>query len=647
MALADLTPFLVDPENARRMLDGADAATLLMSLVQLTGDASLLHEARTHIAGPMAYHETMPEPLRRKIRDALFDVLRHLARQEDDAPPTPSDALLHMMMETAAGGPVAEDYADMVREEIAADAVDPGELRWSRPPSPDALADYPVAIIGAGMSGLYAAMRLKAAGLPFVVFEKNETVGGTWFENRYPGCGVDTPNHFYSYASEPSCDWSRFFAKRDELWRYFEDVADRRALRAHIRFRTEVESLTWDEVAGLWRLMVRDAAGGISVHSARVVISAVGILNRPAIPDVPGLETFAGQAFHTAQWDPEWKPEGRRVVMVGTGASGHQVGPVIAPKVESLTILQRSPHWVVPNPAYFEEVSEGKKWCLAHVPHYLRWYRFQLFWAFADGIYDALRIDPDWPEPGLAINAANNRHRTELGEREDLIAKVIPNYPPYGKRILIDNLWFRMLKRDNVSLVASGIGRIEPDAVIDADGVRHPCDTLIWATGFKASRMLAPMRIIGRGGQDLRSLWGEDDARAHLGVTVPGFPNFFMLTGPNTGLAHGGNAIFMTECQMRYVLDGIRTLVETGGRDLDVSVGAYEAYNAEVDERHAGLVWSHKGMTNWYRNSAGRVFALSPWRLVDYWRMTRSFDVENYGFTTLAEAAASRRRVGA
>jgi 4-hydroxyacetophenone monooxygenase len=619
-------------------LEAADPATLLLSLVQLTGERRWLEQARPFVRGPMNYQEFMPEELRAAIRARMSEVLSEIEARGQSAFALPDDALLSEMMSFATGEAVADDYIAMMREDLTCDSLASRSPSWRKPPDPSHLRDSEVVIIGAGMSGLYAALQLRQAGLPFIILEKNASVGGTWYENAYPGCGVDTPNHFYSYAFEPNHDWSHYFAKRDELWHYFERVADKFDLRRQIQFGTEVVAARYDEANALWRLTARRADGGTFVLSARVLVSAVGVLNRLKLPDIEGLASFAGPAFHTAQWDSSFDWRGRRVAMIGTGASGHQVGPTIAPDVAQLMIFQRSPHWVVPNPNYHEGVSAGKKWALAHIPFYLRWYRFQLFWGFADGLHAALSVDPDWPHPKRSLNALNEKHRRfmerhmreELADRPDLLEKVVPDYPAYGKRILIDNHWFRMLKRDNVDLITGAIAGVEPRGVRMADGRLWEADALVLATGFKVSQMLGPMQIFGRQGRELHEVWGEDDAKAYLGLTVPGFPNFFILTGPNTGLAHGGNQIFMTECSVRHMMLALRKLYESGHRAIECKADVYERYNREVDAMHARMVWTHKGMTNWYRNRHGRVFAISPWRLVEYWKMTSRFDPADY-----------------
>jgi 4-hydroxyacetophenone monooxygenase len=348
-----------DSIGLRQALEAADPATLLLALVQLTGERHWLEAAKPFIRGPMSYQEFMPEPLRAAIRDRLHEVLAGTGKP---APREVDDALLGEMMSIAAGEPVSEQYIAMMREDLTDDTLKSRGLKWRKQLEPAALDSDEVVIIGAGMSGLYAAMQLREAGIPFVILEKNDAVGGTWYENIYPGCGVDTPNHFYSYAFEPNHDWSHFFAKRDELWNYFEKVADKYDLRPHIRLGTEVVDARYDEASATWRITAQDADGARQQLSARVLVSAVGVLNRPKLPDIAGLQSFAGPAFHTAQWERDFDWRGKRVAMIGTGASGHQVGPSIAPDVERLMIFQRSPHWVVANPNYHEGVSKGKKW---------------------------------------------------------------------------------------------------------------------------------------------------------------------------------------------------------------------------------------------------------------------------------------------
>jgi 4-hydroxyacetophenone monooxygenase len=633
----DFAEMVADEDHLRRALGDGDIVTLAMVLVQLTGEVDLLDDVAPFVRGPFDYSVSMPDDKQDAIRERLIAVLKELAVRAPDLPSPPAD-LLQRMMSTCVGETVPDEYVPMMVEELAFHDADPKGVSWRRPPPPEVLERFHVAVIGAGMSGLCAAIKLKQAGIPFTVIEKNDTVGGTWYENRYPGCGVDTPNHFYSFSFEPSHQWTQFYSKRDELHAYLEGCADKYDIRRHIRFETTVTAARYDEADACWRLDLDDGGGRAEAIEANAIISAVGQLNRPAIPDIDGLADFAGPAFHTGHWESEHDLAGRRVALIGTGASGVQAGPSIAGDVEHLTVFQRTPHWIVANPNYHRAVSAGKQWVLEHLPFYSRWYRFQLFWGFSDGIHAALQKDPDWDRPERSLNQTNERFRhfmvrhaeRQIGDDADLLAKVIPPYPPYGKRMLIDNHWYAMLKRDNVDLVTEPIDHVEPDAVVTGDGVRHPADMIIMATGFQAARMLAPMDIVGRGGRVLRDDWGDEDPRAYLGMTMPGFPNFFVLYGPNTNLGHGGSIMFHTECQVRYVMKCLRHLIEGGHGSMECRAEIHDAFNARVDAAHENMVWTHPGTDNWYRNSKGRVITNSPWRLVDYWTMTETPELDDF-----------------
>src|SRR6185436_3031036 len=336
-------------------------------------------------------------------------------------------------------------YVPMMLEEIALDG-DTREVAWDGVPAA-ARARFRVAVIGAGMSGLLAAIRLEEAGVPYVVVEKNDGVGGTWLENSYPGCRVDVANHFYSYSFAPNHDWPEFFSRRDELHDYFERCAGDYGVRAKIRFGTEVVEARFDETTNRWTLRLRDGEGRESTLEADAVISAVGQLNRPKVPAIPGIEAFAGPAFHSARWEQQHELAGKRIAVVGTGASAFQIVPELAKIAGRLLVFQRSAPWMVPNPRYHATVSEQKKWLLAHVPFYARWYRFLLFWPGSDGLMPSLVVDPEWPDQARSVNAANDMMReiftqwiaSQVGDDAELLDKVTPRYPPFVKRMLQDN----------------------------------------------------------------------------------------------------------------------------------------------------------------------------------------------------------------
>ncbi len=634
----ELSALLADEDRLRAAMQEADTVPLAMVLVHLSDDLSVLDELAPFVRGPWDYSNEIAPELEQDIRERLVLAVKDRAAAGRGLPPLPDDDVLQRMMSIAVGEPVSADYVPMMLEDMALRDGNPRQVAWRNRPSEQALAGFRVGIIGAGMSGICAAIHLLQANIPFVVFEKNETVGGTWYENRYPGAGVDSPNHFYSYSFEPNHDWPAFYSKREELHAYFERCADQYKVRRHIRFRTEVQDARYDACRAVWRVTVTTPTGGRETHHVNALISAVGQLNRPKIPDIPGLDDFEGTVVHSARWPEDLDVSGRRVAMIGTGASGMQVGPTIAPDVERLTIFQRSPHWSVFNANYHRQVANGKKWILKHLPYYAKWYRFTLFWGFSDGIHDSLKIDPTWHDSARTLNEVNARHRInieralekELGERPDLMAKVLPDYPPYGKRMLVDNHWCAMLKRGNVDLVTTPISGIEAAGIRMHDGTLHEADIIVFATGFHAERMLWPMEIYGADGERLRDRWGDDDPRAFLGMTVPGYPNLFLLYGPNTNLAHGGSIIFHTECQLRYIMGCLREMLENGLSFMDVRTDVHDAYNRDVDAAHDQMVWTHPGVDNWYRNPRGRVFANSPWRLVDYWRMTAEPDLDDF-----------------
>jgi 4-hydroxyacetophenone monooxygenase len=621
-------------------LRAADVAPLLMVLIHLGGDPEWIKRVAPYIKGPWSFHEQAPEALKEELRQAVIDLLVDYADSGRPLPSAPPAELLPAMLDACTGQHVPPEYYPLVLEEMNLADMDLKTVQWRSQPSKQTLERFEVLVIGAGFSGVGMGIKLKEAGIPFTIIEKNATFGGTWYENSYPGCGVDTANHFYSYSFQINDDWDHFFAKRNEIFEYIRRTAAAHGIAEQVRFNQEVVSLVWDETHSLWRIEVRASDGTLHQLTANCVVSAVGQLNRPRLPQIPGLEKFEGPAFHTARWDHEAKIAGARVGMIGTGASGMQVGPAIAPSVQQLTIFQRSPHWAMHNPLYFETVTDEKKWVLKNIPYYAKWFRFQLFWSSSDGFHPMLRIDPDWPDKKHSINAENAKLREqleahiarELGGDMDLIAKATPVYPPYGKRMLRDNHWYRMLKRPNVEIVTGDVDHIEADAVVTADGVRHELDVLVLATGFQAQRLLTPINIEGRAGQTIRDAWGEDDPRAYLGITVPGFPNFFMIYGPNTNLAHGGSAVFHSECQIRYIMQALRELLETRNAALEVRQEPYLAYQDKVDSAVSGMVWSHPGVTSWYKNKAGRVTMTSPWRLVDYRNLTATFDPADYTF---------------
>jgi 4-hydroxyacetophenone monooxygenase len=639
---------VADEKKLRSALDGADIAPTLMSLVHLSGDMTILDEVAPHIKGAWSFLESVPEELKAKVRDQLVTVLKDYAASGKMPPKLLPSQTLRRMMSAVVGEKVAEEYVPLLIEEMRLNTEDARGLNWRVNPATLALKQFKVVIVGAGFAGICAAIRLQEASLPFVILEKNDRVGGTWYENAYPGCGVDTPNHFFSYSFNPNNNWSHHFSKRDEIWKYIEDTAEKYALHKHIRFGVEVTGAEFNEKSGLWKVGCRNADGSSDAITGNAVITAVGQLNRPSIPDIKGMDEFSGPHFHTASWDRTVDLKGKRVAMIGTGASAMQAAPTIAPDVAKLTIFQRSPHWAMHNPNYHKKVSEGHQWALQNIPFYSEWQRFQLFWSSAESFHESLRVDPQWPHADVSLNEKNHQVRenliahirSELGDDEELIAKCIPAYPPYGKRMLRENHWYKMLKRPNVDLVTTAISHVTRGAIAMKDGTVHPVDVIIMATGFQAARILWPMDIKGRKGVTIRSVWGDEDPRAYKGMTVPGFPNLFVTYGPNTNPGPGGSTIFYFECQIRYMMQVIREMVEKGYSTIEVRREVHDEYNVKVDEKCRNMVWSHPRVNSWYKNSQNRITVNSPWRQLEYWQLTRTFDPDDYIHATAKPRSA-------
>jgi 4-hydroxyacetophenone monooxygenase len=621
-------------EQLRAALQDANIPTLLLVLQHLTGDGKWTDQPYRPARGkPLDDNDSggLPPQIQAEVRAAALDAVTAL-REGLLEPVTPTPEQLTRMLSCALAEDVPSEYGELLSEEM-------GFVSRDVDIPADAIPeDFRVVIIGAGLSGLCMGMKLAAAGIDFVILEKDEDLGGTWLENVYPGCGVDTPGHLYTFSFAPNPELTRYFAKRGEVQAYIQGLASQFDIKRYIRFNTEVVRARYQAADGQWHIDVRDANGCAESLCANVLITAVGMVNRPSIPPIPGLDAFPGPIMHTAAWDNSVDLSGKRVAVVGTGASAMQLVPSIVDDAARVTVFQRSKQWAVPHPNYHREVRETVRFLMREVPFYLQWYRLRSFWNFSDRLHSSLQIDPNWPHPARAVNEANDRHRIfltkyikeQLGDRTDLLDACLPDYPPYGKRPLLDNRWFQTMCRDDVSLITDAVEHVDGDKLVTRSGTEIAADVIALATGFKVLQFLWPMDIIGKSGKTLREQWGVDDAKAYLGVTVPDFPNFFIVNGPNTNAGHGGSAIHATEFQVRYIMQAIRQLLVTQTDALEVDRDVFSKYNAELDEALAHCIWSHKGMTTYYRNDAGRVVVSSPWKYVDYWERTREFDPHAY-----------------
>ena len=623
-----------DPADLSSALLSANLPSLIGVLAHMTGDNKWLTDPyRPRRARGLDDNDDggFPPDIQEEIRRATASVVAAV-RAGVYVSPNPSPSRIAEILGVVLAEEVPEEYGPILCEELAI------RTRTVKVTSPPVQVDFSVGVIGAGMSGIAAAVALHKSGIAFEVIEKNPSVGGVWHENTYPGCGVDTPSSLYSYSFAPNHEWSRYFAKRDEVAEYFTGVAAQHGVAEHIHYGREVVSATYDCETSKWKVVVRDAHGWTFERTYSALISAVGQVNRPATPALAGADDFQGDKLHTAAWDNSVNLTGKSVAVIGTGASAMQLVPAIAENVGQVTVFQRTKQWALPHPNYQRHLADGVKVLNKLVPFYERWYRLRTFWNFGDRLFESLRIDPHWSHPERSVNEANDHHRAfltkyitqQLGDHSDLLDRTVPSYPPYLKRPLIDNGWYHALTRSNVELVDTGVARITPHGVVDQHGVEHSADVLIYATGFNILQFLAPMHVCGRSGVSIRDAWGTDDARAYLGITVPDFPNLFILNGPNTFAGHGGSAILTAEFQVRYAMQAIERLASGAATSVEVRQDVFDAYNVEVDAALNEMIWSHRGATSYFRNDAGRVVVNCPWNYVDYWRRTLRYEPADY-----------------
>ncbi len=487
-------------------------------------------------------------------------------------------------------------------------------------------AHHDVVVVGTGFAGLGMAIKLKQSGNDdFVVLEKAAAVGGTWRDNTYPGCACDVPSHLYSFSFELNPKWSRMFAPQPEIREYLEHCTTKYGVRPHIRFNSAMTACEFDEAAGFWRVEVN---GGEDVLTARSVVAGFGPLSRPAFPSIEGIESFAGKAFHSAEWDGAYDLRGKRVAVVGTGASAIQFVPRIAPDVAKLKLFQRTPPWIVPKPD--RRTARLERLLFKRFPRLQQAYRQSIYWRL-EGRVLGFTLHPRVMKAAELVARAHIRRQI----KDPALRRIVtPDYTIGCKRILISNDYYPALNRDNVEVVTDGIRRITERGVVTADGREHEVDVIIYGTGFKVHDPLRPMNIVGRDGANLADLWGTRGLEAYLGTTVAGFPNFFILVGPNTGLGHN-SIVYMIESQVHYVTEALRTMRERDLGWVDVRPDVQAEFNDHLQAKLDGAVWS-SGCESWYLDASGKNRTLWPGFTFKFREATGEFRAEDYDY---AEAA--------
>jgi cation diffusion facilitator CzcD-associated flavoprotein CzcO len=469
-----------------------------------------------------------------------------------------------------------------------------------------------LAIIGAGFAGIGMAIQLKKAGFEdFVVLEKNADLGGTWHDNRYPGCACDVPSHMYSFSYELNPDWSRMFAPQDEIWRYLRRCVEKYALEPHIRYRSTVDELEWVDDARHWRVRLADG----EILTPKAVVSGIGALHVPSYPAIPGADRFAGTAFHSARWDHSHDLTGKRVAVIGTGASAIQFVPKVAERAASLRVFQRTPPWIQPKPDFaFPAWARG---VFRYVPGAQRTFRDAVYWALETRAM-GFTIDPKLMAPQEKVARA---HLARQVPDPVLRAKLTPDYTIGCKRILLSSDYYPTLTEPHVDLVTEDITEITETGLVTADGTAYDADVIIYGTGFKVTDALADQHIVGRDGRKIQDAWA-DGVEAHHGTTIAGFPNLFMLLGPNTGLGHN-SVVFMIESQVQHVMSCLRLLADEKADVIEVRPAAQRRFNDHLQRRLRKAVWNEGGCRSWYLDENGVNRTLWPGFTFEFWARTR------------------------
>jgi 4-hydroxyacetophenone monooxygenase len=609
-------------------IEYADPMVLRGLIYQLTGDSQIAAtkiEMTTGIgfAGGLAPVPEDDALIRRKAAEFLTSYRDDGAGKIDAGP---MDRLVTSMPLTM-GKEIEPEAFDLWLEELALNPWARG-LEWSREPS-QGLAEFSVTIIGSGMGGLNAAIQLKRAGISFSVIEKNDGVGGTWYENRYPGARVDTPSRQYTHLFGVDYSYPYSFCPWTENQKYFNWVADTFDVRGDITFKTEVRSLVWDEAASMWDITV-DGPDGVRTLRSNAVITAVGFLNRPGDPDIPGVSRFEGPSWHTARWPSDFDLAGKRLAVIGTGCTGYQMVPELALEAEHVTVFQRTPQWLFPSPGYRSPVPTQVTWLDRNLPYHTNFMRLRIAGGFAAGFGPIAEIDPHFHDEH-AVSEVNKSAREgciafleeKLGDK-DLVEMMTPAHPVLAARPVIVDSEYSILdaiQRDNVTLVTDGIRGVTETGVETENGEAYDVDAIIYATGFKATEYLFPMSITGRGGKTVEELWSQTGAQGYVGAMIPGCPNLWTLYGPNS---NGGLLVpAFQEMETHYALKCIERLILDGKSSIDVKDEPYQQYNEMIDERNQRMAWSDPRAQNYYWTKFGRSATQNPLTPLEMWSLLR------------------------
>jgi 4-hydroxyacetophenone monooxygenase len=625
----------LDAAFVRRVLKSANLNALRLALYHQTGDESL---ARMRVLErPVQGGALVAYVLDREHRDELTEKAAAWLLSGAKPKPDPTKEQVIAMMPLFTGHPPRPGDAEFGYEDMGFETY-PRNATWTGAAPAARLEDFSVTIVGAGFSGIAAAVQLDRLGIRYQIVERQEDIGGTWQLNNYPEARVDISSFLYQFKFEKNYPWKSYFATRAELKEYFDYIVDKYGIRPKIRLSTTATRAEWNDADKHWELELRGPDGATQIVRSNVVISCSGLFSTPNLPDIPGIESFQGSMFHTTAWDHSYDYAGKRIVLIGTGSTGCQLMPRLAQTAAKITVIQRTANWIMPVKGYHERVSAETRWLLDNFPGYSNWFLYSHFVGSLQK-QEMETLDPEWIARGGTVNERNNLLaraltefiRSKVGAREDLFRKLLPTHPPLARRLVIDNAWYDALMRDNVELVAHGVQRITPNSVIAADGSEHPCDLIVLSAGFKVSKYLWPVNYRGRNGVSVQDAWSKDGARAYLTMTLPDFPNFFMLYGPNSGV-RGGSFHSWVEIFMRYIGELLVKMLEDGKSEVEVRRTAFDDYNWKMDQEMHTLLWTTEGRGGYFVNEHGRVGTQMPWKADRFYELVRTADTDNFLF---------------
>ncbi|KAF3003928.1 hypothetical protein E8E14_001931 [Neopestalotiopsis sp. 37M] len=626
----------VSDDFIRAAIDKSNLNALRLALLQVTGDQDLakMRTRRHAIRGGAMFTHVLAEEDIPALKEKAFDYLsKH--RPEDATPPPPSKAEARKLVDLFGDEPIEDRVFEYDYEELAFDDF-PRAAHWSdKKPSAEKIGQFKVVVIGGGISGLSAAVQLKRLGISFQVLERQRAIGGTWLLNTYPEARVDTSSFLFQFKFVKNYPWSEYFASAAETQKYLDHVAETYNVKKHFHFNREVVSCLWHEDESEWELTIKHADGESESMRCNAIISGSGLFATPNKPDIPGMEEFKGAAFHTVQWDHSVDCTGKDVALLGTGSTGTQLASSVAAKSKSLTVYQRTPNWIMNMEGYKEKIDDKVRYVFDTMPYYWNWYCYSAHTTTQQLQY-MQTYDREWQSKGGTINERNDIVRKALTSYIEskaegipgLKERILPSYAPLVRRLVVDNGFYDMLRRDNVDLVTENIDSFTKTGIRTKDGMERGCDVAILGTGFKVQQYFWPCKYVGRRGATMEELWKRDGPRSYLGMTMTGFPNFFILYGPNHQPRSGGFYSW-GEIWMRYISSCIIHLIENDKRSMDCRQDVFDEYNSRLDEASKEIIWESEG-SGYYVNEFGRQSVNAPWHTADYHRMVLKPDFDDF-----------------